>query len=776
MRKKMLAVGLAFILLILPLAVRWLYSYEGIYRPGKVIRPDMSGIEAPSPDTSLFADDFLASTPGTILVDLAHDNRFELAELSVLQARLAARGQQIESVQTADELSEKLRYAKALIAVSPGRDWTSLEIEQIQKFVKRGGRLLLVTDATRFEMDFDESGLVVFDHDAEHINGLAAQFGITFQSDYLYNTAENAGNFRNIKLTDFGEHDLTGGLDEVVFSAAHSIVSEERVLIATSGETRSSSSERIEEMPVAMLAADGGALALGDLTFMTEPYNALSDNDQFIANIADFLSGAQREFGLADFPFFFDEKVDLVYAGNPLLDSDLVESGSDLQVFFSSEGKELTVRGVEDDTRDTLFFGLYEQAEEVEPYLAAASITLLITPTEHSASTEEGSAGGEVESVAPPTSEPGPPPSPITESLTATLTMTPALEITVTPAVTVTAEVSPSAKSRMDVEAMGEVVLTGTSLLLLQAEEERQVLIVLADTEVGLDNAVERLTTGNLEDCLLYESESPTPFVLALCPTGEIAPGDGSGGWQGPEPELAPSPPTPTSAVTDTEPITDTIEPPEPVGEAEGTVIVIALDDGEGRYDSMTSAEDYATILAERYDVTVWSKAQDGAPSIEEIFEHDLVIWTAGDFEDAFGDEESELFFLVVLEGIPVIISGAYVGDTDIQSVQRDIQVQESNHPLAEGFDAEDVIGFVVPPSGSEYEISVIEDIEEQEDGMVIFARGPNSEDAGTPSVFVLEDEFSGARIVFIGFPPYLLPEAPKSLLVLNTVSWLLRP
>jgi hypothetical protein len=767
-RKKMLAVGLALILLILPLAIRWLYSYEGIYKPGKVTRPDMSGIEAPTPETSLFADGFLASPPGTILVDLAHDNRFEMAELSVLQARLSARGQQIEAVQTTDELSEKLRYSKALVSISPGGDWTPHEIKQIEKFVKRGGRLLLVTDATRFEMDLDDAGSVIFDHDAAHINGLAAQFGVTFQSDYLYNTAENAGNFRNINLTEFGDHGLTGGLDEVVFSAARSIVSEEIVLIATSGGTRSSGSERIEKMPVAVLAADGGALALGDLTFMTEPYNDVSDNNQFIANIADFLSGAQREFGLADFPFFFDEEVDLVYAGNPLLDSDLVESGSDLQVFLSSEGKDLTVREKEDDARDTLFFGLYEQAEEVESYLAAASVTLLITPTEHVASTEEGSTGGEVESVAPPTPEPSPSPSPITE-------ITPALEITVTPAVTVTAEVSPSAKSRMDIEALGEVVLTGTSLLLLQAEEERQVLVVLAGTEVGLDNAVERLTAGNLEDCLLYESESPTPFVLALCPTGEIAPGDGSGGWQGPEPELAPSVPTPTSPVTDTEPITDTIEPPEPVGEPQGSVIVIALDEGEGRYDSMTSAEDYAAILTERYSVTVWSKAEDGTPSIAELFEHDLVIWTAGDFEDAFGDDESELFFLVMLEGIPVIISGAYVSDTEVQSVQRDIQVKEADHPLAEGFGVEDVIGFVAPPSGSEYEISVIEDVEEAEEGVVIFARGPNSEDAGTPSVFVLEDAFSGSRIVFIGFPTYLLPEVPKSLLIWNTVSWLLR-
>ncbi|NIV33427.1 MAG: hypothetical protein GWN58_29470, partial [Anaerolineae bacterium] len=166
-------------------------------------------------------------------------------------------------------------------------------------------------------------------------------------------------------------------------------------MITAGGETRSSTSEREQDLTVGLLAADGAVLALGDLTFMTEPNNAVSDNDQFVANIADFLSGAQRSYELADFPHFFGDEVHLVYAGAPLLDSDLVQQGSALQARLAGHGRTLTTRAEEDEASDTLFLGLYEQAEEVGPYLDAAQVTLVFTPTATLEDKETGSLSGE---------------------------------------------------------------------------------------------------------------------------------------------------------------------------------------------------------------------------------------------------------------------------------------------------------------------------------------------------------------------------------------------
>ncbi len=96
----------------------------------------------------------------------------------------------------------------------------------VREFVAKGGRLLLVADPTRFVVEWDEYDYLVFDYDAPHMNTLSTEFGLIFQADYLYNTVENEGNFRNIGLTQFGDDALVAGLERVVFYAAHSIETE----------------------------------------------------------------------------------------------------------------------------------------------------------------------------------------------------------------------------------------------------------------------------------------------------------------------------------------------------------------------------------------------------------------------------------------------------------------------------------------------------------------------------------------------------------------------
>jgi hypothetical protein len=758
----LLTIVVAIVLLVAPLAIRWFYYYEGRYQPGKVARPDLAQIEAPLAEPQPFADRQVTAGSGTVLVDLAHRNRVQMAELSVLQARLAARGHRLEPVADADDLAGQLRHAQALVIVSPAEDWTAGEIQQAVDFVDKGGRLLLVTDPSRFEPLYDEwGGFIGLDHDAPHINDLAARFGLLFQEDYLYNTVDNAGNFRNIKLAGLARDPLTQGLEQIVFFATHSIVSDGPALVTASGDTRSSASEQDQDLTVALLAAGGGVLALGDLTFMTEPHNTVYDNAQFIANIAEFLSSAQRQYELSDFPFFFGPQVDLVYTGSPLLGSSLLEGGSSLQSLFADEGKVLTLRVTEDEDRDTLFFGLYEQAEEVETYLGEAQVTLLITPTE---TLEE-----EQESEASPDAKPEASTSPtLTQPATVTLPITPT-----------EGEAAPAPKNRIAIEPLGEMALTATSLLLRQIDGQREVMVVLAHTEEGLKNALERLTEGDLANCLLHEAEASTVSLLALCPTGEKAEGDEGGGWQKPPAEEEAPPPEPGEGeASPPEPGDEEAPPPEapePPSEPEGSILIVALDDGTGRYDSLTSADDYAGILEERYEITMWSAARDGPPDMMDLLDYDLVIWTAGDFEDVMGDEYDDLLFTAMFEGIPLILSGAYVGDTTTEAVQRDIQVQDATHPLASGFESGQVIDFVTAPSGSEYEVGVLEDFQEDE-GSMIFVRGPGSEESGIASIVTLEDEFSGFRLVFIGFPLYLLPDAPKSDLVSNAVSWLLSP
>jgi len=759
LKKILIAAGVLLLLAVLvavPLVSRWLYYYDGRYQPGPVPRPDLARVSAPTPEMPAFADQPVLSgdatqAAGTVVVDRAHDNRFTTAELNVLQARLAARGQSLELVESAESLAGSLSYAQALMIICPGASYTATEVQAIQAFVDKGGRLLLVGDPTRYGVLMDEYGdYAGLDSDATHLNSLSAQFDLVFQADYLYNTAEYEGNFRNIRLTEISAQPLTGGLKQVVFYAAHSLVSGQPALIAAGGDTRSSSSERAGDLPVAVLSADGAALAVGDWTFMTEPYNAVYDNDRLISNIADFLSGAERRYDLVDFPHFFRDDTDLVYVGDPVLDSDLLKGGSGLQALFAGQGKTLTVRQAEDKGRDTLFFGLYRTTGEVQPYLDAAGVTLAITPT---VPAKDGPAAI-VET----------PEVTVTAGLSTTAELPEVVQMA-TPEVTTTAGVSMTA----DVEAMGRVVLTGTAVLLLQNEGERHVLVVLASTEAGLDSAVKRLSDGDLAGCVIQSGNG----IVALCPTGEVAPGKGPGGWSGAGPGVAPTP-VPTATPMPTSSLTTTVPTATPVVlVSKQKIIVVALDDTKGRYDGKTSADDYSAILKDRYDVTVWSEAKDGAPPANELLDYDLVIWTSGDFETPLGEAESTALVTLILARTPMIISGAFLRDETDLAVQKDVQIEDASHPVTKGFTEGEVIAFVPAPSGKDYAVQVVAKTD-VEGGVIIMARGPASESPGSPSVLVLEEEETGLKMLQIIFPLYLLPDEAKTRLVTNAVDWLL--
>ena len=728
MTKKILWAILALVLLAAPLAVRWAAFYEGRYQPSKVARPDLDRVAVPEFETTTFADLFVRAAPGTILIDRTHANRIEMGELNVLQARLSARGQLIEPVEAVKDLAGQLRYANALVVISPGQDWAPAEVSLVEAFVAKGGRLLLVTDPTRYGIAYDKWDMPVIDSDVEHMNSLSSRFGVLFQSDYLYNTHDNAGNFRNVRLSEFGSHPLTEGLEEVVFFAAHSIISEERTLIRTSGETRSSTRGR-QDVPVAVLAANEQVLALGDLTFLFEPYNAVRNNDTLIAHIASFLAGAERDYNLADFPFFFGDRVDLVYAGAPILDSSLLDASTDLQTLFSDSGKELSVRDGEKEDSDTLFVGLYKEAQDLESYLAKAGVTL--------------------------------PPSLETSSSALSATATPPASADTT---------TDTAEDHIRIGAVGTMVVTSTALLLWQEEGGRQVMILLSDTPSGLENAIERLSNGDLGDCLSRESGTGGDSLLLLCPAGEVGSSSNGSGLEKPQPEAeTPDHPNDNDFTPDEEPAPD---------EEKNTahILVVSLDDGKPRYMGRTEAEDYVAILEDSYRMEVWSTREKGLPPAEDLLEYDLTIWTGGDYLAAMGEEESDLAFEVMLAGNPVMTSGAFVYDSETVTLQRDVQVKNAEHPLAQGFAEDEVIPFLSILEGGIFETAVLDDVFEDETTEIPFIRGPESEDAGVTSVFVMEDSLVGIRFVLIGFPIYLLPEPERELLVQNSVTWLLEP
>ena len=298
-----------------------------------------------------------AARRGALLVDDSHRNAFNPAEITTLLARVSDRGYAVEFITEAGtaQMEEQLRQADAFLVISPIDSYPRDEAELVVDFVGQGGKLLLIADPGR----------------PNQLNSLAERLGVSFRPDYLYNIANHDSNFQEFFVRDFQADAVTSGISELVFYYAGSIESAGAGLAFTDEETHSSISQRVVPRSPLAIGADRNVLAIHDLTLFIPPYNGVRDNDRLVANIADFLTEGQRDYRLADFPSFFEGRVDILL-GQP----DLFEQGTRLKQLLDSQGVAAEMRGVENGSRDMIFLGLYENDASVARYLDSAGVRI----------------------------------------------------------------------------------------------------------------------------------------------------------------------------------------------------------------------------------------------------------------------------------------------------------------------------------------------------------------------------------------------------------------
>lgn len=269
-----------------------LFFYRGMYSAPPMNVYDVGDIPVSLHLPAEFVDVHGTGT-GTVLIDSSHDNSFRPAELNLLAYRIISRGYSIEYSEGNASLEERLADASSYVVISPATAFSSEEVEQIKNFVDDGGRLMLIDDPTRpvqgSECSYYGSGSTAEDK----MNTLSTEFGIVYWDDYLYNLKDNDGNFRYIYLTDFENGSITKKLNKIVFYTACSISPLEKGVIFTDENTYSSAREVSGRYSPVVLTGSN-VLAIGDLTFLTEPYNVL-DNNQLISNIADFLTDTSAD-------------------------------------------------------------------------------------------------------------------------------------------------------------------------------------------------------------------------------------------------------------------------------------------------------------------------------------------------------------------------------------------------------------------------------------------------------------------------------------------------
>jgi hypothetical protein len=732
--RKIGQVLLFLFLLVLPLLVRAGYYYRGLYVPAYVPRPDHAAVDVPTVERISFQDLDVRRGKGQVAIDRAHDNAVYNSDLNVLLARLTARGMESVSITADDSWSDMLRDATALIVISPHRSFSVEEIQAVGQFVRRGGRVLLIADPGRYTWvsEFADAygEYMVLDSDVAAINSLASQFGLAFSDDYVYNTNKNAGNYQYVILTDWSDSPLTAGLEKVIFYAAHSIASGQKTLITADEHTTSSLSEQTGDLVVMSLGGNGQVLAMSDFTFMTEPYNSTADNNQLIANIAAFVASARRVYGLRDFPLFLADCVAVVPLLDPsdstALSADAVQQLAVLKSALEETGRDLRwqIRG---DEGDIIYAGLYGNVAfwpEVSEILSSQCISFTLETVERQRAAPTPSLDAD-HSPRPPTPTPrsSPTPTPTERPL----------------------------RDWIHFHGIGQVEAKELALIYRNLQGDHQVLVVLAFDEQGLQDAAKRLISGDLDDCLLDEDleDDPGIFGLALCPVSYR------------EAEVEPTL-TPTFL---------------PTPDVVGSILIVADNDGQGIYDWWTSADDFAEVASEAgYEVTIWSTFLEGDVTLEQLRSFDGVIWCTGDYQEPDStprEDDLDVILSYLDEGGRLILSGGFIGSTEDSEKGSllDIQVAQASHPLAEGFEAEQIIALEQLTNEQDYAFFTLAEADPE---LIVFVRGPSSEFAGEAIITASEDESFHNRALIIGFPIYLLPDEERHQLATNAVLWLM--
>lgn len=261
-----------FVVLIITIVflAQLLIFYRGVYIPPPTTSPDYLAINVNTSFPIEINDSFIKGS-GTVLIDLSHSNNFTPDEINYLLSQIIARGYNIEYLMANSNLKKNLSSSTSFIVISPASSFSKEDVKSVKEFVNGGGNLLLLSEQVK----------------KTEINSLAAEFGILFWNDYLYNMKENDGNFKYIYLTDFVDNNITRGLHKIVFYTSSSVFGDG--IIFTDNDTYSSSKGQKGRYSAAVMSENSRILAIGDVTFLSEPYNVM-DNNRLIYNIADFLA------------------------------------------------------------------------------------------------------------------------------------------------------------------------------------------------------------------------------------------------------------------------------------------------------------------------------------------------------------------------------------------------------------------------------------------------------------------------------------------------------
>lgn len=208
-----------------------------------------------------------------IVVDSSHNNAFNPVLLNTFFGMIISHGYKVIMIDKTLNLTYILsKRPKALIIFTPLTKYSPNEIKAIKEYVNFGGKLLLIYDPA-----------IAF---ATYINDIAQEFGLYFANGYLYDLNENYGIYRNIVITNFVSSPLTEGVNKLVLFTSTHVYASHGLALTSNSTVLSLTEEAGVYTPIVM---EKDVIAIGDMTFMLDPFCGIADNKKFIENLVYYL-------------------------------------------------------------------------------------------------------------------------------------------------------------------------------------------------------------------------------------------------------------------------------------------------------------------------------------------------------------------------------------------------------------------------------------------------------------------------------------------------------
>jgi hypothetical protein len=462
---------IALVMLLVPLAARTLWFYQGTYqRTQPVATPDYLSYTLPKIEVStpMPAPAAVTDQKPVVLFDLNHDNFYFLSDIAPFTHVIEQLGGRFEVVESSKTLEDQLKYASSLAVIVPTSEFSTTEILTIQRFVERGGHLLVITDPTlNFGGGASANPPV---SGVEVANLLLDSYNITFNDDYVYNLTSNEGNFRHVIFSQFAKDPLTQNLSKVVFFSTHSIKTSQTALITGDVHSLSSLTDSGGGLITAAAAQQGKVLAIGNMTFLTNPYFQVADNQQLVLNIGKFLVSQPQVLNLTEFPHLLSRPVTLLVPPTGPINQNLLSAYSLTQSGLQGLNLAASLSAKPVDGNDLVIFATMPVDKGYQSYLDP--FKLVFTKEQPPTATPTPDLG-----LATPEAGGGSP-----------FSSTPS---------------SSTLISYVTVPGFGKFGTNGLGLVLFAPGKDRNTLIFLAGSASDLTTMAGLVSSGSLQDCVV---------------------------------------------------------------------------------------------------------------------------------------------------------------------------------------------------------------------------------------------------------------------------------